>query len=276
MGTSISSWVNEMSRQGYSAQIMPALFIGHGSPMNAIEDNDFTRSLHSIGKIIPKPKAILCISAHWLTEGTLVNISPKPRMIYDMYGFPDELYRVNYPAPGSPETAEETKSMVSTVDVKEDLQWGLDHGCWSVMRHVFPNADIPVFEMSIDYYKPMQYHYDLAKQLQKLRQKSVLIVGSGNITHNLRMVDMSDINLNPTDWALEFDTAVKKYIDNGNHQELIDYKNLGRASNLSVPEPSHYIPLIYTMALQNNNEAISYFYEGFHYGSLSMRCLKIG
>lgn len=276
MGTTINNWADEMRGNGYSEQVMPTIFVGHGSPMNAIEDNDFTKSLQSTGKTLPKPKAILCISAHWLTNGTFVNASPKPKMIYDMYGFPEELYQVNYPAIGAPELAEQTKDIIENYNVKLDYDWGFDHGCWSVLHHLFPNADIPVYEMSIDYNQPMQYHYELAKYLKNLRKKGVLIVGSGNITHNLRLVNMSDINAKPVDWALEFDTNIKQFLNEFNHQGLIDFHKIGSSSRYAVPEPSHYIPLIYIAALQSRKENISYLYEDFHYGSLSMRCLKIG
>lgn len=276
MGASITSWADEMRSNGYSEQVMPAIFVGHGSPMNAIEENDFTRSLQATGKALPKPNAILCISAHWLTNGTFVNASPKPKMIYDMYGFPEELYQVNYPANGAPELAKQTKDIVETVDVKLDYDWGFDHGCWSVLRHLFPNADIPVYEMSIDYNQPMQYHYNLARYLKKLRENGVLIVGSGNITHNLRLVNMADINAKPVDWALEFDSNIKILLNESNHQGLIDFHKIGSSARYAVPEPSHYIPLIYIAALQSRQDNLSYFYEDFHYGSLSMRCVKIG
>lgn len=276
MGTTINNWADEMRGNGYSEQVMPAIFVGHGSPMNAIEENDFTRILQATGKTLPKPKAILCISAHWLTNGTFVNASPKPKMIYDMYGFPEELYKVNYPANGAPKLAEQTKDIIENYNVKLDYDWGFDHGCWSVLRHLFSNADIPVYEMSIDYNQPMQYHYKLAKYLKNLRGKGVLIVGSGNITHNLRLVNMSDINAKPVDWALEFDTNIKQFLNEYNHQGLIDFHKIGSAARYAVPEPSHYIPLIYIAALQSKKENISYFYEDFHYGSLSMRCVKIG
>ncbi len=256
--------------------LMPVLFIGHGSPMNAIEENDFTRTLQKFGKTLPKPKAILCISAHWCTNGTYVNVSENPKMIYDMYGFPEELYKVVYPAPGAPDIAREVKGLIATTDVIEDKNWGFDHGNWSIMSRLFPKADIPLFQMSIDYYKPMDYHNNLAKQLSKLRREGVLIIGSGNLTHNLRIVDFPNINAKPLDWALEFDTKIKDFIDNHNHQGVIDYQKIGTSSKFAVPEPSHYFPLVYALALQEKNEPVSYFYEGFHYGSLSMRCVKIG
>ena len=255
---------------------MPVLFIGHGSPMNAIEDNDFTRTLNLLGKTLNKPKAILCISAHWLTKGTAVNVSPYPKMIYDMYGFPKELYAVDYPAKGSPETADWVRTHVTQTAVIADTGWGFDHGAWSVVKHLYPAADVPLLEMSIDYNQPMQYHYNLAKQLAQLRNRGVLIVGSGNITHNLGRIDFPDIESPVRDWALEFDSKIKNFMDDRNHQGVINYMKIGAAAKLSVPEPSHFIPLIYAIALQNEGEEISYFYDRFHFGSLSMRCLKIG
>ena len=255
---------------------IPVLFCGHGSPMNAIEDNDFTKAMEKLGNDIPEHKAILCISGHWLTKGTYVNVSPNPKMIYDMYGFPDELYKVKYSSPGSPEIAKQVQEMVSKTSIKADAEWGYDHGNWAIMKRLFPKADIPVFQMSIDYHKPAQYHYELAKELYLLRKKGVLIIGSGNITHNLRIFDMSDINAKPLEWAEEFDTLIKNSLNSGNHQELIDYQKQGKSAKLAVPEPSHYFPLIYAIALQDKGDLINYPYEGFHYASASMRCVKIG
>ncbi|MEI8203155.1 MAG: 4,5-DOPA dioxygenase extradiol [Bacteroidota bacterium] len=272
----LNTFGNIASETGNSDVKMPALFIGHGSPMNAIENNEFTRTLTKLGKTLPKPKAILCISAHWMTKGTFVNISPNPKMIYDMYGFPKELYEVQYPAKGSPETAKETQDLATKTKVLDDTKWGYDHGNWSVMKHLYPDADIPLFQMSIDYDKPMQYHYDLAKELKDLRNKGVLIVGSGNITHNLGRVDFSGLDAPVQDWAQEFDTKVKQYIDTENHQALINYSEMGKSASLAVPEPSHYIPFMYTLGLQGKGEASSYIYEGFHYGTLSMRAVRVG
>lgn len=272
----LNTFGNIASQAAYSDVKMPALFIGHGSPMNAIENNDFTRTLTKLGQTLTKPKAILCVSAHWMTKGTYVNISPNPKMIYDMGGFPKELYEVQYPAKGSPEMAKQTQNMATKTTIFDDTQWGFDHGNWSVMKHLYPEADIPLFQMSIDYGKPMQYHYDLAKELSDLRNKGVLIIGSGNITHNLGRVDFSGLDAPVQDWAQEFDTKVKQYINDENHQALINYEGMGKTASLSVPEPSHYIPLLYTLGLQGKGEATSYIYEGFHYGTLSMRAVKIG
>ncbi|GAB6282172.1 MAG: 4,5-DOPA dioxygenase extradiol [Ignavibacterium sp.] len=254
---------------------MPVLFIGHGSPMNAIEKNDFTETLEELGKNLPKPKSILIISAHWCTNGTLINTSPKPKMIYDMYGFPSELYQVKYSALGSPDIANEVKNKLQSYNAKEDTIWGFDHGNWSIMLHLFPKADIPVFQMSIDYSKPIQYHFNLAKELKTFRENGVLIIGSGNLTHNLYQVDLSSLNVKPIEWALDFDEKIKSFIDGKNYQAIIDYNKLGISAKLSVPEPSHYIPMIYALGLQNSQDEVKYFYDKFHYGSLSMRSFII-
>lgn len=254
---------------------MPALFIGHGSPMNAIEESNFTGTLLNLGKRLPKPRAILVISAHWLTKGTYVNASPRPKMIYDIYGFPEELYMVKYPAPGSPEMAEEVLRLINRAEVRIDNDWGFDHGNWSILKWLFPDADTPVFQMSIDYYKPVRYHYELAKELQELRSKGVLIIGSGNITHNLQEIYFEDRNHPPIDWALEFDFTLKKLIDEINHKKIIEYQDMGTIFQLAHPEPSHFIPLVYIIGLQRVDERAHHFYEGFEYGGLSMRSFII-
>lgn len=259
-----------------NSQKMPVIFVGHGTPMNAIEKNDFTRALRKLGENLPRPEAVLCISAHWLTRGTRVLVSPQPRMIYDMYGFPDELYRIEYSAPGSPQMAIELMNDVKSTEVKADETWGIDHGNWSVMLHLFPRADIPIFQMSIDYHRPMRYHYELAKQLFRLRKRGVLIIGSGNLTHNLNIVDFSGRDAPVREWAREFDFQIKSCLDAGNHDKIINYKQLGKSAELSVPEPSHFIPLIYAIGLQEENEKISYFYDKIEYGTLSMRSFVFG
>lgn len=274
--TNIDNFAKSIKENNKTGDIMPLLFVGHGSPMNAIENNDFTQSLEALGKKLPRPKAILCVSAHWCTNGTFVSIKKQPHTIYDMYGFPDALYKVKYPAPGAPDFAEEVARTIRTPQIITDSEWGFDHGNWSIMKYLFPDADIPVFQMSIDYGKPMQYHYDLAQQLSFLRKKGVLIVGSGNITHNLRKVDFENRDAKPVDWALEFDSKVKNSIELYDHKSLIDYKSFGSTADLAVPEPSHYFPLIYAIAQQGKNEEISYPYDKFHHGTLSMRCIKIG
>ncbi|MAT53153.1 MAG: 4,5-DOPA dioxygenase extradiol [Saprospirales bacterium] len=261
-------WTDGLSETGSK---MPVLFVGHGSPMNAIEDNDFTRSLKALGRRLPRPKAILVLSAHWLTRGTRVQVVDHPPMVYDMYGFPKELYEVKYPAPGAPALARETARLVKHIRIEEDHEWGFDHGNWSVLRHLFPQADIPVFQLSIDYYKSADWHYELARELRALRRKGVLIIGSGNLTHNLRMVDFHDLNAPPRDWALEFDNKVKEFLESGNARGVVEYEKLGQAARLAVPEPSHYLPLVYTVGLQETSDEISFPYDKFHYGTLSMR-----
>ncbi len=257
-------------------QRMPVLFAGHGSPMIALEDNGLTRKLGEIGKGLPRPRAILCISAHWITKGSFVSTSPSPAMIYDMYGFPDALYRVQYPAPGFPEGGEEVIQTLGKDLIHPDNEWGFDHGNWTIMKHLFPKADIPVFQMSIDYEKPMEYHFELASRLKPLRDKGILIIGSGNITHNLRELDFSDVNARPFDWAREFDEKIKSSLDSGNAQGLIRYQEAGSSARLAVPEPSHYFPLVYTAGLRDTNEEAVYFNDVFQYGSLSMRSVVFG
>ena len=251
----------------------PVLFIGHGSPMNAIEDNAYTQSLAEIGKsIVQKPAAIMVVSAHWLTRGTYVSVTPKPETIYDFGGFPDELYQLKYPAPGSPEFAREVIKLVP--EILEDKDWGLDHGAWAVLKHIFPKADIPVYQLSIDYHKPMQYHFDMSQRLKPLREKGVLIIGSGNIVHNLRLW-FSQTGSEPFDWAVEFDEWVKNKIIERDFQSLINYENQGKAADLSVPTVDHYVPLLYCLGLVDDNESIVFTHEEV-IGSMSMRSFRIG
>jgi len=269
----LNSFVNALAETKSSDAKMPVLFVGHGNPMNAIEPNEFHKSWETLGKQLPKPKAILCVSAHWLTKGTKVTAMEKPKTIHDFGGFPDELFAVEYKVAGSPSFADETKTLVTKTKVESDFEWGLDHGTWSVIMPMYPQADIPVFQLSIDYTQPPQYHYDLAKQLAALRTKGVLIVGSGNIVHNLRMMDFSGKSY---DWAIEFDNAIKGFIDTRNHQGVIDYDKLGNAAKLSVPTNDHYLPLLYSLALQEKNDDVKYFNEKIDLGSASMRSLVIG
>jgi 4,5-DOPA dioxygenase extradiol len=256
---------------------MPVLFLGHGSPMNAIEENEFVAGFRTIGKTIPKPKAILVISAHWETRGTFVTAMDKPRTIHDFGGFPQTLFDVQYPAPGSPELAAETKRIIQTTTVELDEKWGLDHGAWSVVKHLYPDADVPVIQMSMDYTQGAQYHYDLAKQLAVLRKKGVLIIGSGNMVHNLRMVAWDKLNAGSFgfDWAIEANEQMKKFILADDHQSLINFKSQGRAFDLAIPSPEHYLPLIYSMALKERNEQITLFNDKALGGSLTMTSVKI-
>jgi 4,5-DOPA dioxygenase extradiol len=256
---------------------MPVLFMGHGSPMNAIEENEFVRGFRDMGKGIPKPKAILVISAHWETKGTFVTAMNTPRTIHDFGGFPQALFDVQYPAPGSPSLAAETKGIIHKTEVGLDESWGLDHGAWSVIKHLYPAADVPVIEFSIDYTKDAQYHYDLAKELASLRNKGVLIIGSGNMVHNLGVLAWDKLNTDnfAYDWAIEASEKMKKFILADDHKSLINFKSQGKAFDLAIPTPEHYLPLIYALALKEKNEQISLFNDKAVAGSLTMTSLKI-
>jgi 4,5-DOPA dioxygenase extradiol len=258
-----------------STEKMPVLFVGHGSPMNAIEINEFTNEWKILGSTLPRPNAILCISAHWETRGTYVTAMKNPPTIHDFGGFPQTLFDVQYPAPGSPELAEETKRIIAKTNVGLDEKWGLDHGTWSVIRVLYPDADIPVIQVSLDYYQNPQYHYDLARELAPLRQKGVLIIGSGNMVHNLRAVDWGKPDAG-FDWALEANSKFKKLILDNDHQQLINFKSLGREIELSIPTPEHYLPLLYALALKTENEKVSFFNDKTMMGSLSMTSVRIG
>lgn len=265
-----------ITRDYQRTTLMPAMFIGHGNPMNAISDNAFTRRLREMGESVKQlPNAILVVSAHWLTRGTHVLTAGRPATIHDFGGFPQALHEVQYPAPGSPELARETAKLIKSTQVVEDDQWGLDHGTWSVLKHMYPEANIPVFQLSIDYYKPPAYHYQLAQELKELRKRGVLIVGSGNIVHNLRQISFSD-TAKPFDWALEFDATVKSKIEQRAFDDLLHYERLGEAAKLSVPTPDHYFPFIYGLGLAEPDEDIRFTYEEIQNGSISMRCFQVG
>jgi 4,5-DOPA dioxygenase extradiol len=251
---------------------MPALFIGHGSPMNAIEQNEYNRSWADLGKKLPRPKAILTISAHWLTRDTRVTAMERPQTIHDFGGFPQALFDAQYPAPGSPDFAELTKKLITSIAVQSDFEWGLDHGTWSFLLPMYPQADIPVYQLSLDYHKPMQYHYTLARELRALRKKGVMIIGSGNIVHNLRLLNFSGQTY---DWATEFDLAIAGYLKDRNHSAIIQYDTLGTAARMAVPTHDHYLPLIYSMAQQEQHEEIEFFNEKTDMGSVSMRSFII-
>lgn len=261
-----------------NSALMPALFVGHGSPMYAIEENEFVQTWRKLGDELPKPKAILAISAHWETRGTQVTAMKQPQTIHDFGGFPQALFDVQYPAPGSPELANETINTVKHSVVTRDERWGLDHGTWSVIRRIYPNADIPVVQLSLDYNKTPQQHYDLAKELATLRKKGILIVGSGNIVHNLRQVawDKPDDEAYGHDWAIEANELVKKLILKGDHQPLINYNSLGSAMQLAAPTPDHFLPLLYTLALKQDDEKVSFFNDKAVMGSLTMTSVKLG
>ncbi len=256
---------------------MPVLFLGHGSPMNAIEENQFVSGFRQIAKTIETPTAILCISAHWFTNGTKVTAMEMPKTIHDFGGFPQELFDVQYPAKGSPSLAHETKELLLPTSVELDQHWGLDHGAWSVIKHLYPEANIPVIQLSIDYTKPAQYHYELAQKLQVLRNKGILIIGSGNIVHNLRRVDFQNFDKEDYgfDWAIEARAKINQHLTSGDFQPLIDYDKQGTAFQLAIPTPEHYLPLLYSLGLKQKDEDLSLFNDKLVAGSLSMTSLKI-
>ncbi|NCA77260.1 MAG: 4,5-DOPA dioxygenase extradiol [Alphaproteobacteria bacterium] len=257
---------------------MPVLFVGHGSPMNALEENEFVEGWKKIAGVIPRPAAILCISAHWETRGTFVTAMKQPRTLHDFGGFPCELFNVQYPAPGAPEIAAETREMVVKTNIGADDHWGLDHGCWSVLCRMYPAADIPVFQLSLDYTQPARYHFELAKELSALRKKGVLILGSGNMVHNLRLIDWNRMQ-EPGfgyDWAIEAGEKMKTLIHDGNFEALINYSSLGKAFDLAIPSPEHFLPLLYTLALKEPDEDVSFFNDRPVMGSMTMTSALIG
>lgn len=256
-----------------TGSMMPALFIGHGSPLNAIEDSEFSRAWAEAARSLPKPKAVLCISAHWETAGTRVTAMEQPRTIHDFYGFPPELHEKHYPAPGSPELAKMTVETLGKSLVALDSEWGLDHGAWAVLCQMYPKADVPVVQLSLDQSKPPAYHYELGRELRRLRKKGVLIIGSGNIVHNLREVVWED---RAYDWALEFDARIKDLILSGDHKAIIHYPKLGRSAPLAVPTAEHYLPLLYVLGAQDKTDRVSFFADKVTLGSMSMRSVRIG
>ncbi|MDZ7330735.1 MAG: 4,5-DOPA dioxygenase extradiol [candidate division KSB1 bacterium] len=250
-----------------------ALFVGHGSPMNAIEENEFSRAWIELGKKLPQPKAILCISAHWETLGTQVTAMDAPRTIHDFYGFPAKLYRQRYPASGSPQLAERIRQALDPVLVEFDFQWGLDHGTWSVLMRLFPSANIPVVQLSLNRTMPPTVHYQLGKSLRPLRDEGVLIIGSGNMVHNLGIMRWQDMAF---DWAAEFDLILKRLIEVRDHEAIVNYQQFGRAAQLAIPTNEHFLPLLYVLAVQDADEPISFFAEKVTFGSISMRGVRIG
>ena len=275
------STLNSLKRTSESfnnSEKMPVLFLGHGSPMNGIEENEFVQGFKEQGKSLGKPNAIVVVSAHWETKGTYVTAMENPRTIHDFGGFPKALYEVQYPAPGHPQLAKEIKKVIKpekTVDL--DHKWGLDHGSWTVVKHLFPNADIPVIQLSLDYALTPTQHYNLAKQLKQLREKGVLIVGSGNIVHNLRKADFTKFNEHyGYDWALEADEKMKKWILEGNHEHLINFKNQGIAFDLAISTSEHFLPLLYTLALKDDTDNTTIFNDNPLGGSITMTSVKFG
>lgn len=257
---------------------MPVLFLGHGSPMNAIEENEFVQGFRSVAAGLPKPRAILCVSAHWETRGTFVTAMPNPPTIHDFGGFPKALFDVQYPAPGSPTLARETKALVKKTEVGLDDKWGLDHGAWSVIKHLYPKADVPVIQMSLDHYQNPEYHYELARELSSLRRKGILILGSGNMVHNLGMVAWDKLNAvdYAYDWAREASEKMKRFILEGDHQSLVKFRSQGKAFDLAIPTPEHFLPLLYTVALKDEKDEVSLFNDKAVAGSLTMTSVRIG
>ena len=254
---------------------MVVMFVGHGNPMNAITDNNYASGWRAMVKDVPRPEAILCVSAHWDTRGLRVNTSPKPETIHDFWGFPRELYEVVYPCPGAPDRAHETARLVTLTSVHADNLRGLDHGTWAVIKWMYPQADVPVFQISIDSSKPASFHYEIGRQLRPLRDRGVLVVGSGNMVHNLSVMDMTE-GAPPYEWAVEYDRLINAYIMDGEHGKLIDYDNLGPSSHMAIPTPEHYLPLITVLGASDQGEPLEFYNEFIDLRSVSMTSLKIG
>ena len=255
---------------------VPAIFFGHGNPMNALADNDWTRGWRAIGESIPRPKGVLCVSAHWYIPGVAVTAMESPRTIHDFGGFPRELYEYQYPAPGSPELAMRVADLLDHEAGLDKEHWGLDHGTWSVLCHVFPDADVPVVQLSINEAEPAEYHYELAKHLAPLRDEGVLVIGSGNVVHNLHAYGWGKKNVEPYDWAVRFEAAARELIAAREHEPLVNYESLGKDALLSAPTPDHYLPLIYVLALQRGDDEVTFPVEGFDGGSVSMTTVRLG
>lgn len=255
---------------------MPVLFIGHGNPMNALADNPFSRVLGALGKSLPRPRAVLCVSAHWMTEGSWVTHMEKPRTIHDFYGFPKELFEVQYPAPGDLGVADEIRAMVSDPKIQADNElWGLDHGTWSVLRHMYPAADLPVLQLSLNIAHPAPYHFELGAKLRGLRERGILIVGSGNIVHNLRQIRWEP-DAPAYSWAVKFDAWVKERLEAGDHASLVQNALDSEEGRLSIPTPDHWYPFLYVLGASDKSDRLRFEYEGIENGSISMRCLSFG
>jgi 4,5-DOPA dioxygenase extradiol len=268
-------FTNDLKEQGH---VMPVLFVGHGSPMNGIEQNAFSDYWKQLASEIPVPKAVVVVSAHWLTRGTRITAMDFPKTIHDFGGFPQELFDVQYPAPGNPELAKETAALLGSANAELDHDWGLDHGAWTIIRHMYPEANIPVLQLSIDHTKDARYHYELAGELQQLRRKGVLIIGSGNMVHNLRMVAWDRLQ-EPEygyDWALQINERFKTLIGKGDHSSLMHFHLLGPEARLAIPTPEHYFPLMYTLGLKEKKDAVSFFNDKAVGGSLTMTSVRLG
>lgn len=260
----------------YPPDIMPAFFIGHGNPMYAIQSNKYTAAWEKIGRETPVPQAILVVSAHWYVPGSGVTLNVAPRTIHDFGGFPRELYEIQYPAPGAPSLVTRVQKLLSPVPVKLDESWGLDHGTWAVLRHIYPKADIPVVQLAIDRNQSGEFHREIGRRLVPLRHEGVLIIGSGNLVHNLRSYAWGQQNVEPYDWAVRFETQVREMIETEEIQPLVNYEKLGRDAQLSVPAPDHYWPLLYVLGTRQSGERVSYPIEGIDGGSISMLSIRIG
>ena len=253
----------------------PLIFIGHGHPINALLDNDFTQNLTKIGTSIEKPNAIMIISAHWTTKGTFVSVNSQPIAIYDFGRIDDRLLQIKYEPNGHPKLARQAIETATNYCIQEDQKMGLDHGAWTVLKHLYPKADVPVFELSIDDSQSSSYHFQLANALKKMREKGVLIIASGNIVHNLKVIDWNNINAKPLDWAIEFDEIVKSKLNSQDYKALVNYEQLGSIFQLAHPTNEHYLPMLYTLGLTDKTEEVKYLFEGFQFGSASMRCFQI-
>ncbi|HLY92585.1 MAG TPA: 4,5-DOPA dioxygenase extradiol [Candidatus Angelobacter sp.] len=258
------------------SNILPALFIGHGNPMNALLKNPYTKAWSTLGQNIPRPRAVLAISAHWFAPGTGVTVTTSPRTIHDFGGFPAELYQVKYPAPGDPELARRVQELLAPTPVALDESWGLDHGSWAVLCHVYPQADVPVVQLSIDETQPPEFHYEIGRRLAPLREEGVLIVGSGNLVHNLHAYAWGRHVVEPFDWAVRFEQQAREMLLAAEHRPLVDYEKLGRDALLSIPTPDHYLPLLYVIGARQEKDPISFPVEGVDGGSISMLAVKIG
>jgi len=256
--------------------VMPALFFGHGNPMNALAHNAFTESWSAIGAQLPRPKGILCVSAHWYVPGAAVTINTAPRTIHDFGGFPRELYEVKYPAPGDADLALRVQKLLSPLPVELDEHWGLDHGTWSVLCHVYPNADIPIVQLSIDETKPASFHFEIGQRLASLREEGILLVGSGNLVHNLHTYAWGRHVVDPFDWAIRFEREARSLLLSGDHRPLVHYESLGPDATLSVPTPDHYLPLLYVIGARAPHEPLSFPVEGVDGGSISMLTVQLG
>ena len=257
-------------------KLFPAVFFGHGNPMNAIQTNAHTQAWARIGERLGKPRAVLAISAHWYLESTGVTAGPRPRTIHDFGGFPPELYQVQYPAPGSAALGARVRELLAPLPVPLDNSWGLDHGTWSVLRHVYPEADVPIVQLSIDATRPASFHYELGRALAPLRGEGILIAGSGNLVHNLRMYGWGREELPPYDWAVRFERHAQDLMRAGDHQALIDYGRLGSDARLSIPTPDHYLPLLYVLGSQLKEESVTFPVSGIEGGSISMLTVQLG